>query len=87
MIMKTKDTKTKKKAQRRRQVLEWPLVRENYLLFGLGILVLIIGYFLLSIGPWDSFWSRTLAPVVLVVGYLVVIPFAILHGKKGSKKE
>lgn len=85
--MKTKDMKTKKKAQKKPKVLEWPLIRENYLLFGLGILVLIIGYFLLTIGPWDSFWSRTLAPIVLVVGYLVVIPVAILHGKKGRKKE
>ena len=85
--MKTKDTKTKKRAQKRPQVLEWPLNRENYLLFGLGILVLILGYFLLSIGPWDSFWSRTLAPIVLVVGYLVVIPIAILRGKKVDKKD
>ena len=55
--------------------------------FGLGVFVLIIGFILLSIGPWDSFWSRTLAPVVLVFGYLVVIPVAILYGKKGRKKD
>ena len=85
--MKTKDTKAKKKAHKRPQVLEWPLNRENYILFGLGILVLIVGYFFLSIGPWDSFWSRTLAPIVLVVGYLIVIPIAILRGKKVTKKD
>ena len=64
-----------------------PLVSRNYLLFGLGLVVIVIGYFFLSKGPWDSFWSLTLAPILLVVGYCVVIPIAILYRKKERNKE
>ena len=82
MSMKKKDTGKKKKGTRGKGAVAWPLEKGNYVLFGLGILVLIIGYFFLSIGPWDSFWSRTLAPIVLVIGYCAVIPISILYRKK-----
>ena len=72
----TKDQKTKKKK------FIFPLTTENYQLFGIGILVIILGYISLSKGPADSFWSLTLAPIILVIGYCVVIPVAILYKKK-----
>ncbi|NOY78697.1 MAG: DUF3098 domain-containing protein [Calditrichaeota bacterium] len=61
--------------------------RRNYQLFIIGLLVLTIGFVFLSIGPWDSFWSRTLAPVILVIGYLVVIPWSILYQKKSNSSS
>ena len=59
-----------------------PFVRENYLLFLLGIVTIVLGYIFLAIGPWNSFWSLTLAPILLVLGYCVVVPVAILYRKK-----
>ena len=59
-----------------------PFARENYLLFSLGLLTIILGYIFLSLGPWNSFWSLTLAPILLVLGYCVIIPVAILFRKK-----
>ena len=44
----------------------------NNLLLGLGILVLAMGYVALSRG------STTLAPVLLVAGYCVLIPASLL---------
>ena len=64
----------------------FPFERENYLIFGAGLLVIVIGYIALAQGPWNSFWSLTLAPILLVLGYCVVIPLAILYRKK-EKKE
>jgi hypothetical protein len=61
-----------------------PFTKQNYILFVAGILTLIVGYIALSIGPWDSFWSLTLAPVLLVLAYCVIIPVAILYRKKKS---
>jgi len=58
----------------------------NYKIFGAGILVLILGYLSLMKGPVDSFWSLTLAPILLLIGYLVIIPYAILY-KKSPKTE
>ena len=64
-----------------------PFVRQNYLLFGLGLFTIVLGYVFLSMGPWDSFWSLTLAPVLLVLGYCVIIPVAILFRKKEKQAE
>ncbi|MFH1942011.1 MAG: hypothetical protein ABIL68_07875 [bacterium] len=64
-----------------------PFVKENYYLFGIGFLVIVIGYIALSRGPWDSFSSLTLAPILLVIGYCVVIPVAILYRKKQKKSQ
>lgn len=46
--------------------------RLNTLLLGLGILALVVGYVALSRG------STTLAPVLLVAGYCVLIPASLL---------
>lgn len=54
----------------------------NYLLFGLGFVVLILGYFLLSTNPWDGFTSLTLSPVVLLLAYIVIFPLSILFIRK-----
>ena len=62
-----------------------PFTRQNYVLFFIGLIVLTIGFYLQSIGPANSFESRTLAPIVLVFGYLVVMPAAILWREKKEK--
>jgi hypothetical protein len=51
---------------------ELPFGRKNYILFGVGALVVVAGYVALAGG------SITLAPILLLLGYLVVIPWAIL---------
>lgn len=59
-----------------------PFNSENYIIFGIGIFLIVVGYIALSHGPWDSFWSLTLAPILLVIGYCVAIPIGILYRKK-----
>jgi len=51
---------------------ELPFGRRNYALFGVAALIIVAGYIALSRG------SITLAPILLLLGYLVVIPWAIL---------
>lgn len=64
--------------------------KNNYLLLGVGILVLIIGYFLMSQGPWDNPLSLTIAPIVLLIAYVIIFPLSIMYKKKsdnsGSEK-
>ena len=55
-----------------------PFTRKNWSLFVISLATIILGYVLLSIPPADGFLSLTLAPIVLVVGYCVLIPWAIL---------
>jgi len=38
-------------------------------------------------GPYNSFWSLHLAPVMLVVGYCVIIPWAILKYARKPKGD
>jgi hypothetical protein len=49
-----------------------PFGKKNYVLFGVAALVIVAGYIALSKG------SITLAPILLLLGYLVLIPVAIL---------
>ncbi|MBT3251161.1 MAG: DUF3098 domain-containing protein [Candidatus Marinimicrobia bacterium] len=60
----------------------WDLSKFNYWLFGIGILIIILGYIIMYSGETTSFQSVTLAPFVLVVGYCVIIPIAILYKPK-----
>ncbi|MCX6829611.1 MAG: hypothetical protein NT002_10075 [candidate division Zixibacteria bacterium] len=58
---------------------EWPFGPKNYAIFGIGLLVIILGYISLASG------SITLAPILLVLGYCVLIPVAIIID--GRRKE
>ena len=59
----------------------------NYLLFGLAVGLLIIGYLLLGVGPAESKASLTAAPIVLVLAYCILIPVAIMWRAKSGSKE
>jgi hypothetical protein len=52
--------------------LGWPFGMKNYLLFGLALVVIAIGYITLGYG------SITLSPILLVVGYCVLIPISLI---------
>lgn len=53
-----------------------PFSRMNYYIFAAGLVAIILGYFTLSQG------SITLAPILLVLGYCVILPIAILYRAK-----
>ncbi|MCY3664552.1 MAG: hypothetical protein OXH81_02735 [Gemmatimonadetes bacterium] len=55
-----------------------PFTRKNWSLAIVGLAVIVLGYVFLRIPPAEGFLSLTLAPVLLVVGYCVLIPMAIL---------
>lgn len=54
--------------------------RVNYYLMALGLAFIIIGYITLASG------SITLAPILLVLGYCVILPTAILIKDRWSNK-
>jgi len=65
----------------------WLFSKMNFYLFGLGALLLTVGYICLGQGPVDNHLSKSVAPVILVAVYCGLIPFAILYGygKSGGK--
>lgn len=63
-----------------------PWSKENYLMLGIGVAVIVVGFVLLSMGmdQWDNPISVSVAPVVLVIGYCVIIPLAIMRMRSGG---
>lgn len=63
------------------------LGRKNLMFFLLGIIALIIGFILMSIGPWDNPLSLTLSPIILLIAYLILFPIAIILKRKKTQSE
>jgi hypothetical protein len=65
----------------------FPFGPRNRRWFGIAVLTIVVGYIFLSIGPYDSFWSLTLAPILLGLGYFVFMPIAILIKDRPKNQE
>jgi len=62
--------------------------RKNYYLFAVSFVLLAAGYILLGQGPADNHLSKSVAPVILVLVYCGLIPYAMLSGYgKSEVKE
>ena len=62
------------------------LNKKNLILIAIGVLLLVIGFICLATGPADNPVSLTVAPLILVIAYIVVIPLGILFGGKKQDK-
>ena len=58
--------------------------KRNYLYLIAGFALLVIGYYLMSLGSWDSTESLIISPIILVVAYILIFPLSIFSGKKNS---
>lgn len=84
----SKYTRTNAKTTRKRPLWVLPLSTKNFIYIGAGIGVLLLGFILLSLGiytGWDNPLSVSVAPVVLIIGYCVVIPWAIMARPKSEE--
>lgn len=61
--------------------------KQNYYLLALGFIVIIIGFYLMSVGSWNSFSSLQLSPFILALGFVIIFPAAILYRKKDKKED
>jgi cytochrome bd-type quinol oxidase subunit 2 len=83
----------KKKEQKKAGL---PMAKENYMLMGIGFLVIIIGFILMIGGDAESrhvynpevfsFRRITLAPILILIGYAIEV-VAMMKKPKGDKKE
>lgn len=63
----------------------FPLGKENFIIIIAGILLLVIGYYFMSQNSVNGFLPTVVAPILLVIGYCIVIPYGIL--KRSRKKD
>jgi uncharacterized membrane protein len=85
-----------KKIQKRRsrvqkKTLESPFkiywVKQNYIFLFIGFALILAGFYFLAQGPWNSFSSLVISPVLLFLGYVVVFPISIFFRKKKEQKH
>ncbi|MCD4708864.1 MAG: hypothetical protein K8S62_14110 [Candidatus Sabulitectum sp.] len=53
----------------------------NYILFAVGLIIITVGWFLLRAG------HISISPIMLILGYCVVIPVAIILKPRGKKEN
>jgi hypothetical protein len=51
--------------------------KPNYIFLGISLFILVVGYFVMTIGSWESIASTSISPIVLLIAYLILIPLSI----------
>ncbi len=72
MAKRDKKKKREKKEKKREELLDVKFSKKNIIFFAIGLISVITGFVLLAAG------DITLAPILLIVGYLVFFPLGIL---------
>jgi uncharacterized membrane protein len=62
-------------------------VKQNYIFLFIGFTLILAGFYFLAQGPWDSFSSLVISPILLFLGYVVVFPTSIFYRKKKEQKH
>ena len=76
-----------KKHKRELSHLHFAMTSKNYTIIGIGIALIILGYFFMSANSVDGFLPTVVAPVLLIFGYCVVVPVGILYTDKGVSND
>ena len=61
--------------------------KKNYILLIAGLIILIIGYLVMSDGKWNSTSALVFSPIILGIAYLLIFPLSIFSGKKNQNDE
>ena len=65
----------------------WSFNKTNYFLLFSGVLFIVLGYLVMAYGEVNSFQSLTLAPITLFIGYIILIPSALIYKERIIKKD
>lgn len=83
-IEKGRPEKGKPAGKPRREEI-FPFERTNYLILIAGVAVIALGYLALSEKTVEGFLPLTVAPILLVLGYCVIIPVGIMYRKRARQ--
>ena len=72
----------KKSVEKIQLVESWAFNRTNYIIFFIGVLFIVFGYIIMATGTVNSFQSLTLAPIMLFLGYIIIIPASLIYRGK-----
>ncbi len=74
-----------KQAKRSKADDVFPFERENYLIILVGVVFIVAGYIAMSGNVVEGFSQLTLSPILLLIGYCVIIPVGIMYRKKEKR--
>lgn len=77
-----KGRRTQAPAPPPRGLKDLPYTKRNVQFLIAGVVTILIGYLCLAQPPVNGFLSLTLAPILLVIGYCVLVPIGLLIGGK-----
>ena len=66
---------------------QMPFDNRNMTIIAAGVGTVILGYILMYSSPVMSTMALTISPIILLLGYCVIIPFGILAGGTSKKSE
>ena len=84
MAVKTKKKNVKTSAKSLPSPFNIYWEKTNYILFGLGMFLIILGFYFMGQGEWNSSASLVISPILLFLGFVVVMPASILYRKKNE---
>ena len=64
-----------------------PFESKNIMFILIGIGVVTLGYIIMGTSETMGFMALDVSPIVLLLGYLVVIPMGIMYGAHRKKVE
>lgn len=71
-----------KKSRKEHSHLHFAMTSKNYIIIGIGIAAIILGYVFMSENSVEGFLPTTVAPILLILGYCVIVPAGILYNDK-----
>jgi hypothetical protein len=87
-MAKTVKKRTVKTVRKRRESpfgIYWE--KKNYIFFFSGLALVVIGFYFMSIGNWDSFESLVISPIILTIAYIFIFPLSIFSRTKEIVQE
>ena len=78
---------TKAKVRKSIRETSLPLNRQNFIILGIALVVIAAGYGAMLEGSIEGFLPLVVSPILLVLGYCVIIPIGILYRRRSQPAE
>jgi hypothetical protein len=62
------------------------LTKTNLYIFLIALATLILGYIFMAVGDTYDALSLYVSPIILTIGYVVILPMSFLYKKKNSEE-
>ena len=77
--------RAKKKDYATAKPFQMPFDRKNITIILAGVAVIALGYIVMYLSPTMSDMALTVSPILLVLGYCVIVPFGIMTGIRAKR--